>query len=172
MDKEYITIQSRKYGNRLHYEWKARPLEKTDKHIFVLSEPGRELHHYTRGKIFICQHWTIEYFSFASWFTVSADVVDGSITQYYCNINQPATWDGNTVTYVDLDLDYVRRNNVWKVIDEDEFASNAVELAYPPELVERAKLELESLQQRVANGQFPFDGTIEKYVQAIPKGTQ
>lgn len=169
MNKELITIQSKKYGDRLHYEWNTTLLEKTDKHIFVLSEPGRELHHYTRGKTFICDHWTIEFFSFESWFTVSADVVDGQIAQYYCNINQPAVCNGNTVSYIDLDLDFVQRNQVWKVVDEDEFAMNAVKLSYPPELIERARFELESLQHRVENGLFPFDGTLERYVQAIPE---
>ncbi|WP_028551081.1 DUF402 domain-containing protein [Paenibacillus sp. UNC451MF] len=168
MNKELITIQAMKYGNRLHYEWNTMLLEKTDTHIFVLSERGRQLHHYTRGKTFICDHWTIEFFSFDSWYTVSADVADGKIFQYYCNINQPAVWNGNTVSYVDLDLDFVQRNNIWKVVDEDEFAVNSVELSYPPDLVERARVELKSLQQRVENRQFPFDGTIERFIEAIP----
>ncbi|WP_282937137.1 DUF402 domain-containing protein [Paenibacillus sp. RC67] len=169
MNKDNITIQAMKYGNRLHYEWNTTLLEKTDSHIFVLSEPGRQLQHYTRGKTFICEHWTIEFFPFDSWYTVSADIVNGKITQYYCNINQPAVCNGNTVSYIDLDLDFVQRNNIWKVVDEDEFAVNAVELSYPPDLVERARLELENLQQRVANGQFPFDGTIERFIAAIPE---
>lgn len=89
MDDE-ITIQVLKYGDHLHYEWTTKLLEKTETHIFVLGEHGRKLNHYTKQKIFTVDNWTIEFFSYDLWFTVSADVVDGKIDQYYCNINEPA----------------------------------------------------------------------------------
>jgi protein associated with RNAse G/E len=80
-----------------------------------LGEYGRKLHHHTKQKIFTVNNRTIEFFSFVSWFTVSADVVNGKIEQYYCNINEPARIDGNTVSFVDLDLDNIQRNGEWKV---------------------------------------------------------
>ena len=126
-----ITIQALKYGDLLHYEWNTTLLEKTDSHVFVLGEYGRQLHHYTKQNVFTIENWTIEYFSFDSWFTVSADVVGGKIQQYYCNINQPAKMNGNTVSFVDLDLDYVQRKGVWMVVDEDEFEMNAIKFGYP-----------------------------------------
>lgn len=165
-----ITIQSLKYGNRLHYEWNTRLLEKTRDYLFVLSEYGRPLKHYTRGQTFTIENWTIEFISLNSWFTVSADVADGRIYQYYCNINQPARIDGDVVSFVDLDLDYVYRNGEWKVVDEDDFAVNAVKLGYPDELMRTARAELESLQRRVANKQFPFDGSLERFVPLVPTG--
>ncbi|UUZ92913.1 hypothetical protein LJK87_48015 [Paenibacillus sp. P25] len=77
MDARQITIRALKYGNVPHYEWNTTLLELTDSHIFVLGERGRKLTHHTKGKEFIVEHRTIEFFSFDSWFTVSADMADG-----------------------------------------------------------------------------------------------
>jgi protein associated with RNAse G/E len=167
MDNQ-ITIQALKYGNLLHYEWNTTLLEKTDSHIFVLGQRGRQLHHYTKQKVFTMETWTIEFFSFDSWFTVSADIVHGEIKQYYCNINQPAKMDGHTVSFVDLDLDYIRINGEWMVVDEDEFESNAIKFAYPDTLIHQARQELEDLKERVRNNLFPFDGSLAKHIASVP----
>ncbi|MCS7460759.1 DUF402 domain-containing protein [Paenibacillus doosanensis] len=164
-----LTIQSLKYGNHLHYEWNTKLLEQTGEYVFVLGEKGRKLHHYTKGKIFTMDHWTIEFFSFTSWFTVSADIAEGTIRQFYCNINQPARIQGNHVSFVDLDLDLICRGGEWKVVDEDEFATNAVRYGYPDELIARARQELELLQKRVAERKFPFDGTIDRWVERVSR---
>lgn len=163
-----IRIQALKYGNRPHYEWDTVLLERTDSYILVAGKRGRKLRHHTKQKVFTMDSWTIELFPFDSWFTVSADVMDGRIRQYYCNINEPAKLTDHIVSFVDLDLDYVQRDGEWKVVDEDEFASNAKLYAYPEELMARARQELVNLQNRVHSKQFPFDGTLERWIGMIP----
>lgn len=169
MNETIITIRALKYGNTPHYEWQSKLLEQTDKHLFVLSEQGRKLRHHTKGNIFTVPHRTIEFFSGEHWFTVSADIADGGIRQYYCNINEPAKRSGDVVTFVDLDLDLVQQDGVWKVVDEDEFVQNAQRLSYPEKLVQRAREELARLQRRIEERKFPFDGTIERYIEKIGK---
>lgn len=163
-----ITIQALKYGDQLHYEWETSLLEKADTYIIVLGEKSRKLRHHTKQKVFTVDNWTIEFFSFVEWFTVSADVIGGKIKQYYCNINEPAKINGNTVSFVDLDLDYVQRNGEWKVVDEEEFAINAVKFSYPDDLIRKARQELTNLQDRITNYRFPFDGTIERFIASVP----
>ncbi|UKS30710.1 DUF402 domain-containing protein [Paenibacillus sp. HWE-109] len=164
-----ITIKALKYGNHKHYEWTSTVLERTDTYIIVLSEYGRKLHHHTKQKVFTVNNWSIEFFSFDSWFTVSADIMDGLIHQFYCNINEPAKSSPHEVTFVDLDLDYVRRQGEWLVVDEDEFLVNAVKFAYPDSLIQQARNELEHLRQRIQDNKFPFDGTIERFISCIPE---
>lgn len=166
--EDQVTVKALKYGDKLHYEWETTLLQKSDRHIVVLGEYGRKLQHHTKQKVFTVDNWTIEFFSFDLWFTVSADVVNGKIEQYYCNINKPAKMDGNVISFVDLDLDYVHRNGEWKVIDEDEFEHNAVKFGYPDDLIHNAKRELVSLQERIKNKQFPFDGTLENFIDCVP----
>jgi len=168
--KTYITIKALKYGNRPHYEWQSLLLEQTDTHLFVLSERGRALQHHTKNAVFTIDNWSIEFFPFNAWFTVSADIKDGQINQYYCNINQPATeLAKGTVAFVDLDLDLICRDGIWSIVDEDELADNAVAFNYPEPLVARVWEEMRSLQERIAQRQFPFDGSIEQWISFIPQ---
>ncbi|REE92926.1 hypothetical protein A8990_1026 [Paenibacillus taihuensis] len=163
-----ITIQARKYGDRPHYEWSTTLLERTDSHIFVLAHYGRKLKHFTKGKTFTVENWTIECFPFDAWFTVSADIVDGQITQYYCNISEPARMEGDTVTFINLDIDLVCKRGKWEVVDEDEFELHSAQFGYPPALIAKVRQELANLQQRIERSQFPFDGSIECFISHIP----
>lgn len=168
--QEKMTIKALKYGERLHYEWETLLLERTERHVIVLGEHGRRLRHYTKGRIFTIENWTIECFPTDAWFTVSADVINGEIARYYCNLCQPPRIKGRELAFVDLDIDLVFRDGEWKVVDEDEFAENAIKLAYPRELTARVREELAALQRRIETDSYPFDGTIERFVERVPKG--
>ncbi|MGG1552965.1 DUF402 domain-containing protein [Paenibacillus ferrarius] len=163
-----IPIRALKYGNRPHYDWETTLLERGDAHLFVLGHHGRQLRHYTKGKTFTIDRWTVEFFPLDAWFTVSADVVDGRIVQYYCNICEPPRLEQDGVSFIDLDLDLIYRDGVWQVVDEDEFAEHTVKFGYPPELVNRVWQELAKLQARIASRQFPFDGSMERLVSQAP----
>lgn len=157
-----VKVQAYKFGDRLHYEWETLLLERTDDYVVLLGEAGRKLKHHTKGQTFEMSDWTIEWFSFVDGFTVSASVRDGRIAQYYCNINLPSTFEDGVVAFVDLDLDYVWRDGVWRVVDEDEFEAHSVVYGYPAELIYYAREQLLRLQERVERNVFPFDGTLER----------
>ncbi|MHA6482613.1 DUF402 domain-containing protein [Paenibacillus sp. strain BS8-2] len=159
-----VHIQALKYGNVLHYEWETELLEQRDDDVFVLAKHGRQLRHHTKNATFTINNWSIEWFSRKHWFTLSAVVADGRITEYYCNINQPALIGEGKVAFVDLDLDLVQRDGVWMVVDEDEFAHNAIKFGYPESLIAQAREELKRLQARIAAGEYPFDGTLEEWI--------
>lgn len=163
-----MQIRAMKYGDKPHYEWEAGVLEQKDDYVFLLAEYGRRLRHYTKNSVFTLNNWTIEFMSSSLWFTVAADVKDGRISQYYCNINQPARIEGGRITFVDLDLDYVCENGEWKVVDEEEFEHHQMTFGYPDWLVRKARAELEQLKKRVREQAFPFDGSIERFIGRIP----
>ncbi|TXK83465.1 DUF402 domain-containing protein [Paenibacillus sp. N3.4] len=169
MNSEQVIIRALKYGNFPHYEWPTTILEKKPTYIIVCSERGRKLRHHTKQEVFTMENWTLEFFSSELWFTVSGDVIDGKIVQYYCNINEPAIITDSLVTFVDLDLDLIQRNGNWTVVDEDEFVSHSVKYAYPESLIQRAKDELKQLQAIIQRKEFPFDGTMEWFIPRIPK---
>lgn len=163
-----LRVRALKYGNRPHYEWTTNVLARHPDFLVCWGKPGRTLTHHTKQRTFTVEGWSVEFFSLREWFTVSLDLLQGQVAQYYCNIAKPAQIAGATLSFVDLDLDLVRRpGKEWEVLDEDELKANALRLGYPEALVLRARAELEGLRARVRFRGFPFDGTLDPYVQSV-----
>ncbi|WP_410503114.1 DUF402 domain-containing protein [Exiguobacterium acetylicum] len=66
---------------------------------------------------------------------------------YYCNICLPSVLQGETLSFINLDL--VHRNGEWQVVDEDEFLENQQLYHYPVELIERVCASMLSLTRRI-----------------------
>lgn len=162
-------IRALKYPNVPHYNWDVELLEEAPGHVICMGRPGRKLAHHTKQKVFNIHNYSVEFYSFEDWFTVSADIEDGLIQQYYCNVSMPAVRDGNTISFIDLDLDLVQRslNRPWEVVDVDEFQTNRVKYGYPSSLIGEAEQKLNDLQIRVREGQFPFDGKLKFYIDQV-----
>ncbi len=77
---------------------------------------------------------------------------------WYSNIAMPAKFDGKTLRWVDLELD-VRcyLDGSLRVLDEDEFEVNRLEMGYTDEVVERALAALDEVLRLGKEGTFPFD---------------
>jgi protein associated with RNAse G/E len=85
----------------------------------------------------------------------------GSLNGFYCNVATPAEFDGETLRYVDLQLD-VRvfaqadgglRYEIW---DEDEFEAATERYGYPDEVIRQARAAVEELVRLVEARAFPF----------------
>ena len=64
----------------------------------------------------------------------------------YCDIHAPMTFDGTTLTLLDLDLDVIVHDDFsYRVLDEAEFAANCAAFGYPPGLVTGARAALAAL---------------------------
>ncbi|MFW5788196.1 MAG: DUF402 domain-containing protein, partial [Halanaerobiales bacterium] len=162
MSVNKIRIKSVKYDGQVHYEWSSEIVDKNKEYIVVQSKPGRELVHHSRGEIFTFDNPAIEIFSFRDWYTVSANFNENKVESYYCNICKPAQLKNGILSFLDLDLDLVKRKNEdWKVVDEDEFLENMQIYGYPEQLVKRIRRELNNLQDKLEKGEFPFNGIID-----------
>ena len=77
---------------------------------------------------------------------------------WYSNIAMPAIFDGKTLRWVDLDLDVrCHLDRSLRVLDEDEFEQNRVEMGYPIEVVERAFAARDEVLALGKDGTFPFN---------------
>ncbi len=83
----------------------------------------------------------------------------GGPLSVYVDVTAPPSWNGTTVTAVDLDLDVVREldGRVW-VDDEDEFALHQAELGYPPAVIAAARASCDRLIGLVSRAAPPYDG--------------
>lgn len=153
-------MKSLKYPDILHYEWKGRLIRKTPEYVMVLCESGREMKLHTKNRTFTIDVTSLEYFFLKEGYTVAMEIEEGKILSYYCNIATPSELNDNQLSFVDLDLDLVkRRNEDWMIVDEDEFEINSGKYGYPAELKEYALKSLDLLQKKIKHGSFPFDGS-------------
>ena len=82
---------------------------------------------------------------------------DGSARLWYCNINTPPELNGETLTYIDLDIDIlVQPDFSFQVLDEDEFETNAGLYGYSPEEKLRARSAVDELIAMIEQHYFPF----------------
>jgi hypothetical protein len=92
----------------------------------------------------------------------------GGPLRVYVDITTPPEWAGSVVRAVDLDLDVIRENDgrVW-VDDEDEFAEHRVRFGYPVDLVAAALGSCAAVQEAVATGAAPYDGTADRWLAVL-----
>lgn len=154
----HVIVSARKFDGHLHRQWLARLSAQAGSLIVLDGVFAEEIQHPLLGRIAPGMLST-EYYWTDRWYNVFRfREPDGTLRNYYCNINQPAQFDGRNLSFVDLDIDVlVAPDFTYQVLDEDEFARHSAQFNYPAQLcaeVTRARAELLAL---IARRQFPFN---------------
>ncbi len=153
-----VTINSRKYNGELHRSWKVELIKKEKSLFELVGKFEKEISH---KHLSVIRRDTIsyEFYWLERWYNVFRfHEPDGSLRNFYCNINMPPKFANGTLDYVDLDVDIV----VWKdfsrqILDTDEFEANSQKYAYPDELREKVRDSLSELISMIDKRIFPFD---------------
>lgn len=157
-DARVITVRACKYDGTLHRIWRA-PLARRAQSLIVLDAVFEaEIQHPLLGVI---RPGTAsrEFYWLDRWYNVFRFAEpSGHLRNYYCNINTPPTFDDETLSYIDLDIDILVAPDLsYTVLDEDEFAANAARYAYPHAIRTRAYEALSEVIALIEARQFPFD---------------
>ncbi|MDY0393977.1 DUF402 domain-containing protein [Virgibacillus halophilus] len=104
-----VKIKALKYPNLPHYEWEGEILQISSDYVLVKSKPGRQLIHHTKNAVFTINNTSLEYFSLKEWFTAAMEIDEGNIVSYYCNVAKPCLLNNSVLSFIDLDLDLVRK---------------------------------------------------------------
>lgn len=152
-----VTVNSRNFDGSLRRTWNCRLLEHTAEHLLFIGEFEFEVRHSDLGHI---RKGTIsyEYYPLSQWFSIFRfHEPNGTLRNWYCNINMPPTFDNGVLNYVDLDIDVL----IWpdgshKILDEIEFDLNAERYSYPAEVRRKAVDALTDLEQMISKGELPF----------------
>jgi protein associated with RNAse G/E len=152
------TINSRKFDGSIHKTWKANLIERNESLLIFVGEFEKEIKHIHLGVI---GRGTIsyEFYWLGGWFNVFRfHERDGSLRNFYCNINLPPKFENNILDYVDLDIDVL----VWKdfsieILDTDEFAENSKKYDYSLEIKNKTNQSLKKILELIENRAFPFD---------------
>ncbi|MBN2852408.1 MAG: DUF402 domain-containing protein [Clostridia bacterium] len=151
-------MKAYKYNGKEHYEQPLELFEIGSDFISLKGAIGRQLTHHTRNRIFTFDKKTIEYFFFERWYTAAFVFNDEGICDYvYCNVCLPSELKGNTVSFIDLDVDVIYEKGEIKVVDLDEFEENSKIYQYPEALIQQVKKTTEQLKTDIACKKHPFD---------------
>ena len=153
-----INVRACKYDGRVHRSWAGRLRERNNSLIVLDAEFSEEVRHPLLGTI-APGTLSTEYYWTDRWYNVFRFAeTNGALRNYYCNINRPAEFDDQVLSFVDLDIDVlVAPDFSYSVLDREEFAVNAVQFEYPAEDCRQAHQALDELIALIETRRFPFD---------------
>jgi protein associated with RNAse G/E len=100
-----------------------------------------------------------EYYWLDRWYNVFRfSDPDSRVKSYYCNVNQPPSFDGRVLSYIDLDIDVlVAPDLTYRILDVDDFEENARRYAYPDDVQANARRAVAELTGLIESRAFPFN---------------
>ena len=159
-DEKEVLVRVFKYDGAPHRSWRARVMKREGSLLILDAVFEEEVRHSQLGLI---RRGTvsIEYYWLDRWYNVFRFLEpDGSVRNFYCNVNMPPEFDGRVLSYVDMDVDILVAPNLsYEILDMDEFEVNATRYRYTEEVRARARFAIDELLALIKAGQFPFDRT-------------
>ncbi len=161
MNKD-VFVRATNYDGAHHWSHPASLVDATDAIVITSARAGLEV---TREDgTYVSPFNTRGHYWPDRWYNVIRLEEPGKgLVGYYCNIASPVTFDGETVGYIDLQLDVrvfvnARGALTWSLRDEDEFEVARVRYAYPDALIARCYAAVDQVVTAVEARAFPFDG--------------
>jgi uncharacterized protein len=147
-----------KYDGREHRRWPAR-IAKLEGPLLVLDAVfEEEIKHDLLGTI-SSGTLSTEYYWLDRWYNVFRfSDSDQKLRNFYCNVNQPPSFDGRVLSYIDLDIDVlVAPDLTFQILDVEDFEENTKRYAYPEDVQANARQALKELTTLIEARKFPFN---------------
>jgi uncharacterized protein len=152
-----IVVSVSKFDGIQHRTWPAQ-LVQHDGPLLVLDAIFQDdiehdlLGHISKGTLSTEYYWTDRWYNV---FRFSEP--DSTLRNFYCNVNLPPTFDGQVLSYVDLDIDVlVSPDFSYTVLDADDFEENARLFSYPQDVIDNSQKALAEIINLIESRQFPF----------------
>ena len=154
-----IHVLSKKYNGTLRDEYETTLYAETAETITLFSVPGLPYFDHRKGAWFSADDGLLEIYFKQRWYNVWHICEQYSqINQVYINLAMPATLQGDTLTWIDLDLDYrVHLDDSVERLDQADFDQNSHHMRYPPDLIAQVHAACREVEAGLACGAFPFD---------------
>lgn len=156
--KKTITINSRKFDGKIQRTWQCEFLESKDSLLTFVGVFENEIKHSNLG---IIRRGTVsyEYYWLDRWYNVFRfHEPDGSLRNFYCNLNMPPKFENGILDYIDLDIDIlVWKNFSYEILDLEEFEVNSKLFGYTKKLNDKISRTVNEILKIIKLRQFPFD---------------
>lgn len=153
-----VEVRVYKYDGLLHRTWPAELLREEGSLIVLDAKFADEVIHDLLGTIASGTH-SLEYYWLDRWYNVFRFAEpDGALRNYYCNVNVLPTFDGETLSYVDLDLDILVEPDLsYRILDVEDYERNAEDYGYSVEVRANARRAVDELVSMIETRAFPFN---------------
>ncbi|HEX3281305.1 MAG TPA: DUF402 domain-containing protein [Pyrinomonadaceae bacterium] len=152
-----IKVKTFKLDGKPHRTWNAE-LVSQDGPLLVLDGIfASDIEHDLIGTIAAGTR-SVEYYWMERWYNVFRfSQPNGELRNYYCNISVPPSFDGRTLSYVDLDLDIlVAPDFSYQILDVDDFERNCKAYGRAGEIRQHAQQAMDEVLGLIQTRQFPF----------------
>ena len=158
MTGDIVTVNARKFDGRLRRSWPGGLVSVSGSLVTLLAQFSETHVHSDLGTIH-AGTISLEHFWLDRWYNVfQFREPDGTHKAVYVNIATPATFDGSTIEYVDLDIDVIQwPDGRVEVLDREEFEENSVRLGYSDTVKASAEKAVTDVLALIDAGEFPFD---------------
>jgi uncharacterized protein len=156
-----VTVLATNYDGSLHWTHSATLLQAADHKGTTQTLPDTRVT--TESGFYISPFETLAHYWQDRWFNVIRLETPGEgLYGYYCNVATPVDFDGETVHYVDLQLDVRVFADAagaleHRLVDEDDFEAARERYGYPDELVACCRAAVKQLIAMIEAREFPFD---------------
>jgi hypothetical protein len=134
-----VLVRKLFFGGRLNWELPGYLLSLRDGRATVIHPLGTAILRDGVPLGFVRHRALVNYLWFDRWYGLFDIAEPRGLRHWYGNVQTPAVFDGDTISYVDLDLDVVLEPGAPPcLVDEDEFLEACERLRYPAEVVEGA----------------------------------
>lgn len=124
--------------------------------LVLVGSFDRDVEH---GELGLIQKGTIsyEYYWLDRWYNIFRfHESNGTLRNYYLNINMPPTFVRGELNYIDLDIDIaVWPDSSYQILDRDEFEINAERFGYSQQVRDMVESTLAQLLNIVESGDLP-----------------
>ncbi|WEK53656.1 MAG: DUF402 domain-containing protein [Candidatus Cohnella colombiensis] len=164
---EHCVIKSFKHDGSLHRVWvenwripdeQLHPIHANESMWVYLNDHTTIIE--KGGKEWISKIPAVSFFMPQEWFNVVA-LLESKGIRYYCNLASPPYRYGNTLTYIDYDLDLVSLpDGSVHELDREEYGRHREEYRYSEEVQVQVEQGLIKLREKITAGAPPFTDTI------------
>jgi protein associated with RNAse G/E len=158
VDVRRVIVRSTRYDGSLRDQFDADLLGERDGAFFIRTYPGTPVLGINGTSPEITTATQILFTD--RWYNVNHihDIVSPFNNLWYTNIAMPATFDGATINWVDLDLDVMCDADRGILLKDVElFEQRATNGYYPPQIVEKVFAARDEVLALARADAFPFD---------------
>jgi protein associated with RNAse G/E len=152
-----VELLTTKWGGAAHKRGQVRYLGEDHYGTWLWGPSGRTIQIGDTGT-FVTEHDAVFLLPRDAWWAC-AWWIDHPEVELYVDICTPSVREGDTVGYVDLDLDVIRfLDGHVEIDDRDEFEVHQVHYGYPADVIAAATLAADVVSDFISRNQAPFDG--------------